>query len=894
MSLSSASPDPIAIFFSNASEDEELCKKLEHHLSLLKRQKIITCWGHSQLAPGGIIQDEIDKQLQAAQIIFLLISSYFMASDECYHEMQVALERHKSGHAYIIPILLRPVSVWQDTPFGGLSVLPDNGKPITLWSERDLAFTNVADGIRKVIEKIKMKRDQVYSKHWLQHRMIEYPLLPHPKTTQPRENMVKEIYEKLTAQDTTAVVLTGITGAGKSTLANLLYHYAERQRHADNGPFAVEALKLRIDPAVTLLELIETLSEVTGEPLSDITSISPQDRAWLLFRILHNAASPRLIIIDQFENLLGREKGAEFDSDIKEWLRLLNTHTCRCGIVLVSRIRIASIYDDVAQYMHEYHTDGLAIEEGIELLRNWDIGIPSSELQPIVKHFGGHPLALTLFASLSQSRGQLTDLSDKDKVSPASMKEITRCIEEIYVHQLNALERELLFAFALYREPLPLDAALVLLDENVTPSSKDVRLALESLSAHCLLQGDNDYYQPHALVTDYVYNSSIDRYDNQGSRKVLSIAHEKAAVYYQQRAVPEPPRQLSDDTNSVHDLIEATWHFCQAQQWQKAYMVMIQENIVPYLLRAGRGLILLELYQQLLPFHKWNAQPQQAAQVLKDLGKVYDRLGRKNEAQQHFEQALTLFREIGERQQEASALIHLGEIYNALEAREQALLCYEQALSICNEEGIAGEQSKAIVLNNLGKLFYEQGQKEQSLEYYTQALLFNNDVSEEATTFNNLGGLYEDMGKTAEAYRYYQKSLRFFQEIGDRRGEGSALHNLGRYWRKQGKIKEAQEYYECSWRIFREIGDRWSESITLRNLGQLHIVRESYQSALVCIFLAKKILQEMQSPHQNDMKGTLALLSHQLGKEQFKTMWVYFEKNERTILPFDVSVYQVT
>jgi tetratricopeptide (TPR) repeat protein len=888
MSLSSASSDPIAIFFSNASEDEDLCKKLEQHLILLKRQKFITFWRPAHLAPGSVIQDEIDKQLQAAQIILLLISSSFMASDECYHETQIALERHKSGHAYSIPILLRPVGTWQDSPLSELSALPDNGKPVTLWSERDLAFSNVADGIRKVIEKIRMRRALVPSEHRLHQRMIEYPPPPHPKATQLRENIVKEIYDKLIAQDTTAVVLTGIIGAGKSILANLLYHYAERQRRTDSGPFTAEALKLRIDPTVTLAELIETVSEVVGEPLYDIASIPPPDLAWLFFRRLNHVSSPRLIIIDQFENLLTYENDGELASDIKEWLHLLHTHTCNCSIVLVSRIRIASVYDDFAPHIYEYHTNGLEIEEGVELLRNWDIGIPSSELQSIVKHFSGHALALTLFASLSHSSEQLMGLFDKNKVSLTPMEEITRCIEEIYVHQLNALERKLLFAFAIYREPMPLDAALALLDENVIPFSKNVRLALESLSAHCLLQGNNNYYQPHTLVTNYVYSKSRMRYDQQDDRKVLFIAHEKAAAYYQQRIAVRSHRQLSDDINSIHDLIEIAWHFCQAQQWQRAYMIMDQENIVTYLLRVGRSPMLLELYQQLLPFHKWRAQPQQAARVLKDLGKIYDRLGRKNEAQQHFEQALTLFRETGERQQEASTLIHLGEIYNALEAREKAFTCYEQALSICNQEGIAGEKNKAIVLNNLGKLSYEQSQKEQSLEYYTQALLFHSDVSEEATTLNNLAGLYEDLGKTVEAYRYYQKSLRFFQEVGDRRGEGSSLHNLGRYQRKQGKTKEAQEYYECAWRIFHEIGDRWSESVTLRNLSQLHIVQGNYPSALACIFLAKKILQELQNARQNDMKGILVLLSHQLGKEQFETMWAHFETNEQNISPFVV------
>src|SRR5260370_19265523 len=63
-----------------------------------------------------------------------------------------------------------------------------------------------------------------------------------PRTIQPRAKQVQEIYAQLTQDDTTAVVLTGIGGAGKSTLAALVSQHAEKQRIDGKGPFAAEAL----------------------------------------------------------------------------------------------------------------------------------------------------------------------------------------------------------------------------------------------------------------------------------------------------------------------------------------------------------------------------------------------------------------------------------------------------------------------------------------------------------------------------------------------------------------------------------------------------------------------------------------------------------------------------
>ena len=101
---------------------------------------------------------------------------------------------------------------------------------------------------------------------------------------------------------------------------------------------------------------------------------------------------------------------------------------------------------------------------------------------------------------------------------------------------------------------------------------------------------------------------------------------------------------------------------------------------------------------------------------------------------------------------------------------------------------------------------------------------------------------------------------------------------------KQGKIEEALEYYKSAWRIFREIGDRLSESITLRNLCHLYLVQGRYRAVLACIFLAKKILREMQSPQENVVQGTITLLSYQLGQEQFGEMWKQFEKNDSAVV----------
>jgi hypothetical protein len=142
----------IKLFYSYSHNDEALRVELVKHLYLLRRQGIISDWHDRMIEAGDEWKREIDVHLEMAQIILLLVSADFLASDYCYEvEMTRAMERHKKGEARVIPIILRPVD-WTGAPFAGLEALPKDAKPVTSWRDRDKAFENIAKGIRRVVE----------------------------------------------------------------------------------------------------------------------------------------------------------------------------------------------------------------------------------------------------------------------------------------------------------------------------------------------------------------------------------------------------------------------------------------------------------------------------------------------------------------------------------------------------------------------------------------------------------------------------------------------------------------------------------------------------------------------------------------------------------------------
>jgi serine/threonine protein kinase len=145
----------IKVFFSYSHKDKKLRSELEKYLNHLKRQQLIIGWHDGEIGAGKEWAQEINQHLSEAHIILLLISQDFMTSDYCYDiEMQKALERHESGEAQVIPIILRP-AIWENSPIGKLQALPTGARPIIMWSNKELAFMDVAKGIQKAIDKLK-------------------------------------------------------------------------------------------------------------------------------------------------------------------------------------------------------------------------------------------------------------------------------------------------------------------------------------------------------------------------------------------------------------------------------------------------------------------------------------------------------------------------------------------------------------------------------------------------------------------------------------------------------------------------------------------------------------------------------------------------------------------
>lgn len=145
----------VKLFYSYSHKDKSYRDKLETHLSTLKDNNLIDEWHDKEILAGEDWGDEIESNMNSADIILLLFSPDFIKSQSCKNEVNKALELKKQKGTIFIPIILRECS-WKDIgDIAHILVLPEDGMAVSKWDDKDGAWNSVYEGIKKQVEKIR-------------------------------------------------------------------------------------------------------------------------------------------------------------------------------------------------------------------------------------------------------------------------------------------------------------------------------------------------------------------------------------------------------------------------------------------------------------------------------------------------------------------------------------------------------------------------------------------------------------------------------------------------------------------------------------------------------------------------------------------------------------------
>jgi tetratricopeptide (TPR) repeat protein len=829
------------IFFSyatSASKDKNLLNKLRAHLSSLRRQGLIDEWYDSAISTRGDVGQIIETYINKANIIVLLISADFLNSKRCYEvEMKRALELRNAGEAQVIPVLLRP-TIWDGSPLDQYSLLPPDGKPVSLWSDPDAALVEVAKGIRKVVEEL-AKFVGVRSRSEIQFPLDNIPHR-HNQFFTDRKALLNILHNYFTISQTfpqTRIqALNGLGGVGKTQIA---VEYAYRYKHEYQAVLWLKAASrdLLCAEIVSLAELLSLSEQDQVDEQRLFTAV----KRWL------QRHDRWLLILDNLEdfNLINLFIPLQGSGHV-----LLTTLTQATGHIAHAVMVAQMETDDSVLFL-------LRRAKIIEELASRDEASEADNIQAelIAQEVGGLPLALdqagayieethcSLARYLARYRqrrvtllGQRGRFADDHPESVAVT--LSLAFEKVAQERPEALKLLRLFAF-LHPDAIP--------DEMIVQGAPALDGPLHVLAA-----------DPFALDEAIAILLKFSLVQRRTDTTVLSIHRIVQAILIDGLTI----KQQRQWAIRVVRLVNCVFPEADFSNWSACER---------YLSQAQRCAELIT---------NFHLTQKEVAHLLLRLGSYCYQRACYHDAEKYLTHALRLCEEgIGpEHLNTAQILNNLALLYNKQGKYQEAEALYHRALVI-RERVLGPDHSKvAQALNNLALLYMDQGRYQQAETLYQRVLSIDERTVGPnhpgiAITLNNLALVYYKQGKYALAESLYQRVISIEERKLSANDPGLAfsLNNLAVLYEAQGNSKQAEVLYRRALAIREQsVGPEHPDMAqSLNNLAYLYMARGDYLQANVLYQRALIIYERVLSPEHPEiakMLNNLAYLSRQQGQ----------------------------
>ena len=144
----------LKLFISYSHKDETLVSKFINHIAPLKNSGLISEWYDRKIETGEEFQNEIDNNLDNADIICLMISDSFLASKACLQEKDVALKLRNSKGIKVIPVIISPCAWTMHTELNPLLASPTDGKPVTSFADQNEGWLDAVNWITKACRSV--------------------------------------------------------------------------------------------------------------------------------------------------------------------------------------------------------------------------------------------------------------------------------------------------------------------------------------------------------------------------------------------------------------------------------------------------------------------------------------------------------------------------------------------------------------------------------------------------------------------------------------------------------------------------------------------------------------------------------------------------------------------
>jgi tetratricopeptide (TPR) repeat protein len=202
------------------------------------------------------------------------------------------------------------------------------------------------------------------------------------------------------------------------------------------------------------------------------------------------------------------------------------------------------------------------------------------------------------------------------------------------------------------------------------------------------------------------------------------------------------------------------------------------------------------------------------------------------------------------------ALNNIGYIFWNQGDVATSLKYFHLSLKISEEKGY--DENMASALSNIGVVYDGQADYTSALEYYNKSLDLlqksNGDKNLLATVLNNIAGIYNNQRNFSKALKYYTRSLAIRKQTNDLAGIANSLNNIGNVYyiykddNQKDNLDIALNYLNQSLAISEQIGDKYEAAFSLNTLSDIYFKKNDFEKAQMFAQKAMKNAQEIEYP----------------------------------------------
>lgn len=684
------------------------------------------------------------------------------------------------------------------------------------------------------------------------------PPLTDPRIVLQRADEVGIAFRMVGDAQTSTLVFTGDPGAGKSTLAAILYRGLESAAQAGQVGWR-HFVWLSIGPNVTLPDVIAAVlssvnvTDVSGVGVNwglnadirtgtrngaeagnragtsstptirgsfaDFWMLRPEEQIGLLMRVLCRPQESAFVVLDQFEELLDpadSSLGSVGRGAVPLFLDMLQSDLGASRVLLTCNRSPFSTQNEENARVRTYLVSRMSIPEGVALLQQRGVQGRPEELSLTWQRCAGHVFALVLFSTLCALSGfSLSYLLNSPDYLPIWIGEITVNLISAVYNFLNPVQRTILRSLCLFSEPMPVEGVMTAITGE-EPAAVDMMIferELNILARLALVQqfsyddGKSSFFL-HPLLRRYAMEHFLEGSDRHPSGDLMS----ELGVTNEPNPIVGNPETREIALAAGHMRVAAYYarlaqQYCPPSQKRdgpqdvEPLLVMALHLCLGWHWQQAYDLLSYEgLHQSMMQWGAWNTLIRLYTAMVPPLGVV-------------------------SRRDEGQIFSQLGLLYGRLGDYQQSRFYFERALATQRE--IGDRQGEAVTLANQGELLRSIGETQQARVNFEQALMLNgqgHNAHLESVVLHNLGLLCQGERKYQEALGYYQQSLRLAQNLQEWANMGMILTNIGMLFYEQGRLQEALTL------LFSALGVR--EAAEDRTVGSLELFLEMLEKKI--------------------------------------------------------------